>query len=158
MRQRFSNAIAQSKRTISNSESLCRGQFAISYMFTMAVSSSGKHKVQEPEDLDMAPAAKKARRCKKTKTTSSTKSMSTASSSGSTHPYLRDREISAIEHWNDGIPAKNIREETRPNDVDPVIQAYMQAKMALFHNLSVKSKKSDSSISTSRMSSRTNAT
>ena len=133
-------------------------EVALSYMFTMATSSSGKHKVLDSEDLDMAPAGKKARRCKITKATSSTKSASTASGSDSTHPYLHDREISAIQHWNEGIPTKSTREDIRPDDVDPVIQAYMQAKMALFHNLSVKSKKSDSSISTSRTSSRTNAT
>jgi len=89
---------------------------------------------------------KSTRRSKKPRTAASTKSLGPRASSTS-HPYLGKREVSAIEDWNEGIPSK----KTKTNvEEDPAVKAYMQAKMALFHTLSVKERKSDSSLSTSQ--------
>lgn len=106
--------------------------------------------VKNTAEVDMSTAVRKSTRRKKTKTALSTVSSSTASSINSTHPYLGDREISAIENWNDSIPGKNQRAPSAPNDQDSVVQAYLQAKMALFQNLHVSKKQSISSMSTSQ--------
>lgn len=66
----------------------------------------------------------------------SSSSTSTTASSKGQHPYLRDPEISAIEHWNASIPTKDQRPHASSNDVDPAVQAYLQAKMALFSRAS----------------------
>ncbi|KAK4544171.1 hypothetical protein LTR36_004381 [Oleoguttula mirabilis] len=86
---------------------------------------------------DMAASVQKTRRSQKPKAAPSTKSTSTTSSSSRSHPYLGNREVYAIEHWNDSIPAKATCGPNVPDGVDPVIQAYMQAKMALFQTLSL---------------------
>lgn len=97
-------------------------------------------------DIDMP----KAKRTKKPRVAASTVSTSTKSSSSSTHPYLGNKEVSAIEHWNESIPTKSKRATDTPNDVCPAIQAYMQAKVALFNDLTMKQRKSNSSLSTSQ--------
>lgn len=89
---------------------------------------------------------KSARRSKKPRTAPSSKTPSTLTSSIS-HPYLGKREISAIEDWNDGIPPKKAKANL---EEDPVVKAYMQEKMALFHNISVKERKGDVSLATSQ--------
>lgn len=111
---------------------------------------SAKKDQTDTNDDNMAASIQKKRRSPKPKVALSAKSTSTTSSSSSTHPYLENREIDAIEHWNESIPPKATRAANVSNDADPVVQAYMQAKMALFHDLSVKQRKSNSSISTSQ--------
>ncbi|KAK5133892.1 hypothetical protein LTR08_007121 [Meristemomyces frigidus] len=108
----------------------------------MAPSSSAKHDL-EISDNDMASSIQKTRRSKKPKATSSLKSIITATRTESSHPYLDSSEVCAIKHWNDSIPTKSIQAPAVPGDVDPVIQAYMQAKMALFTNHPVQPRKSN---------------
>ena len=73
------------------------------------------------------------------KTTKSTSSTSTVKASGPNETqYLDEREKSAIENWNETVPKKATREKDVPEDQDPVIQAYLEAKLKLFRNASMK--------------------
>ncbi|KAF2163598.1 hypothetical protein M409DRAFT_57478 [Zasmidium cellare ATCC 36951] len=69
-----------------------------------------------------------------TMTESTTSATYTHSSNSSYHPYLGDRQLNAIESWKTSVQAKS----TCPMRVageDPVIEAYLQTKMALFRSL-----------------------
>jgi hypothetical protein len=91
------------------------------------------------------------RSCKQTKPASpSTTTSTTSSPSKTSHPYLAEREVSAIEHWNDSIPSKATGANATSKEGDPVVQAYLQAKMSLFQTFSVKQRKSNSSLATSQ--------
>ncbi|KAH9831070.1 hypothetical protein Tdes44962_MAKER02148 [Teratosphaeria destructans] len=79
--------------------------------------------------------------------TTSTTSTDSSTAASSAHAFLRDGEISAIETWNDSIPAKSMRPK---DDQDPAVEAYMQAKMALFNSLAFRSRNSSTSTSTSQ--------
>lgn len=110
--------------------------------------ASSKHDADRTE-LDMA-AIRKGRRAKRTKTASSTHSSTSMTSSKSSHCFLAESEVSVIEHWNDSIPTKST---ARQEDYDPVIDAYLKAKMALFKKMpapEVKERKSSSTLSTTK--------
>lgn len=117
----------------------------------MSASKISKQQQQEADadHTDMTSTTKNTKHGKRTEAASST-STSSCSSPSSIHPYLRDREVGAIDRWNDQTPSKPAIPTRTPTDTDPVVHAYLQAKMALFQNLSVTAKKSDSSLSTSR--------
>lgn len=66
-------------------------------------------------------------------TASTTSSAHTRSSTSSNHPYLGDRQVDAIETWKTTVPAKSTC--PIPTREDPVIEAYLQTKMALFQSL-----------------------
>lgn len=59
---------------------------------------------------------------------------SSSSTSAKSHPYLGNQQINAIESWKTSVPTKSIRPQDMP-DEDPVIQAYLQTKMALFQSM-----------------------
>ena len=108
----------------------------------MAPSSSVKHDIATPDkNNNMTTSTQKTRR-----TTKKPRAAPSAESTNS-HPYLQSKEVYAIEHWTDSIPTKSKAAPAVPDD--PVIQAYMQAKMALFKNSTVRPRKSNSSLSTS---------
>ena len=73
----------------------------------------------------------KRSKAKKPKSNSSTVA---ASGSNDGHQYLGDRKKTAIEGWNDTVPKKSTRPKDVPEEKDPVIQAYLEAKMSLFRN------------------------
>jgi hypothetical protein len=60
-----------------------------------------------------------------------------AASARTCHQYLASNEANAIESWNDTVPKKATRSENLPNDHDPVIKAYLEAKLSLFRNAGV---------------------
>jgi hypothetical protein len=64
---------------------------------------------------------------------SSTTSVAT-STSKDCHPFLDDREKTNIDRWNDTVPKKATRPHSVPEEIDPVIQAYLEAKMSLFRS------------------------
>ena len=80
--------------------------------------------------FDMPSGIRKSRRSKK-KASESVISNNTASGSNS-NQYLDDREKNAIENWNETVPKKSTRSETIPEEQDPIIQAYLEAKLNLF--------------------------
>lgn len=81
---------------------------------------------------------RKAGKNKKTKSSTST-SISTASRASSCHPYLDGREQTAIESWNDTVPKTTTRPNDKPEEQDPVIKAYLEAKLNLFRTANTKS-------------------
>jgi len=92
----------------------------------------------QPE-MPNAPRRKSTKR-KKTKTAASVDSLSTTTSTGTdnSHPYLGDEERSVIETWNE--KSRRARPSSATPD-DPVVQAYIQAKMALFQTVMTVPKK-----------------
>ncbi|KAK4500982.1 hypothetical protein PRZ48_006788 [Zasmidium cellare] len=50
------------------------------------------------------------------------------------HPYLGDRQLDAIESWKTSVQAKQSCSMRGPGD-DPVVEAYLRTKMALFQSL-----------------------
>lgn len=56
----------------------------------------------------------------------------TSEPASSSHPYLGDGKAMAIESWTASIPAK--RAHGSSEDIDPVVQAYLETKMALFRS------------------------
>lgn len=60
------------------------------------------------------------------------------------HPYLGEQKVNDIESWTAGISTKPTQHHGLPDDIDPVVQAYLQAKMALFQSLVASSAGSDS--------------
>lgn len=64
----------------------------------------------------------------------STSSSNYTHSSAASHPYLGDRQVDAIESWKTTVPGKMTCPPRLPEE-DPVVQAYLQTKMALFESL-----------------------
>lgn len=75
-------------------------------------------------------------KAKLAKSVSSSASVATSATKDS-HPYLEEREKTQIDRWNDTVPKKATRPHTVPEDADPVIQAYLEAKMNLFRSAGV---------------------
>lgn len=50
----------------------------------------------------------------------------------SMHRYLGKAESAAIENWNKRVPSKNHESGRSLGAQDPAVQAYIEAKMALF--------------------------
>lgn len=115
-------------------------------IYVMSTSRSAKHSYDET-DSDMA--ASSARTPKRSKATElvSRQPVSNRSDDGTIHRYLRDQDVAAIERWKQDIPTK--RSSNKRGDADPVVEAYIQAKLALFQNATVQPKRSDSAISLS---------
>ena len=88
---------------------------------------------------NMPSGIRKQHRRNNNKAPKSAKSTSTghttASSTASQHQFLDDREKSAIENWNDTVPQKAARAKNVPEEQDPIIQAYLKAKLNLFRNI-----------------------
>ncbi|KAK5164649.1 uncharacterized protein LTR77_009855 [Saxophila tyrrhenica] len=66
---------------------------------------------------------------------SSTTSSSTRSACQ--HQYLDSGEQTAIESWNNTVPQKAMKANEMPDERDPVIQAYLEAKLSLFQKAAV---------------------
>jgi hypothetical protein len=75
-------------------------------------------------------------KAKLAKSVSSTASVA-ASTSKESHQYLDAREKTKIDRWNDTVPKKSTRPHSVPEEADPVIQAYLEAKMSLFRSAGV---------------------
>lgn len=92
------------------------------------------------------------RKQKRNKHKHSTTHSSTASSSKTKayHTFLDEREKSAIDNWNQEVPKKSARATNVPEQQDPAIQAYLQAKMALFRNAAMKDKQDNRSVSSTQ--------
>ena len=116
----------------------------------MAAGSSTKHLLNHSDSESDMATTRKIRRCQRPKQPSHSKPVGKSTICSCTHPYLQDRELSAIERWNEGIPIK----PTSSSDVerDAAIRAYMQAKMALFQGLDGQSRRKDSTMSDSAAS------
>ena len=48
---------------------------------------------------------------------------------------MGETQRSAIESWKASIPKKAAWPHSGPEDVDPVVQAYLETKMALFRSI-----------------------
>ena len=70
-------------------------------------------------------------KAKSAKQASPTASVATTTSKDY-HPFLDDRDKTNIDRWNDTVPKKATRPHSVPEEIDPVIQAYLEAKMSLF--------------------------
>ncbi|KAK3679754.1 hypothetical protein LTR78_000130 [Recurvomyces mirabilis] len=58
---------------------------------------------------------------------------SASTTQNSSHRYLQNQQVSAIESWKDHIPvARKDSVTAEPEQDDAVVQAYLKAKMALF--------------------------
>ncbi|KAK3047823.1 hypothetical protein LTR09_010798 [Extremus antarcticus] len=53
------------------------------------------------------------------------------------HPLLGSGDKMDIESWNDTVPQKSSRLKDMPNEQDPNIQAYLEAKLSLFRRAAV---------------------
>ena len=73
-------------------------------------------------------------KAKMAKSVSSTASIAASAISKDGHQYLDDREKTQIDRWNDTVPKKSTRPQAVPEANDPVIQAYLEAKMSLFRS------------------------
>lgn len=71
-------------------------------------------------------------RSTRSKTATSAASSTSNATLSSQHPYLGNGKVSSIESWTASIPTK--RAHGIPEDIDPVVQAYLETKMALFRN------------------------
>ena len=91
------------------------------------------------EEPTMFSGIRKSRRSKAKASKSAPSSTTTASATGDDHPYLGDQEKSAIESWNNTVPKKSTRPKIVPEEQDPVIQAYLEAKLSLFRNAGLNS-------------------
>lgn len=89
------------------------------------------HRQSAMQGQQLRPALRRHQSDSMTATT--TASNCTASSTASNHPYLGDRQVDAIESWKTTVPAKSTC--PIPTREDPVIEAYLQTKMALFQSL-----------------------
>src|ERR1700761_1183573 len=93
----------------------------------------------EGKQAMMDSGIRKSRRKKnKSAKASSSKAASTKAGSQSGPQYLDEKEQNAIESWNDTVPKKSTRRQSvAPEERDPVIQAYLEAKMSLFRSAGV---------------------
>lgn len=116
----------------------------------MAAGSSTKHLLNHSDSESDMATTRKTRRCQRPKQPSHSKPVGKSTICSCNHPYLQDRELSAIERWNEGIPVK----PTSSSDAerDAAIRAYMQAKMALFQGLDGQIRRKDSTMSDSTAS------
>lgn len=62
-----------------------------------------------------------------------TASRASSTSTSASHAYLGDGKVLAIESWNASVPAKGAH--SIAEDIDPVVQAYLETKMALFRSV-----------------------
>ena len=84
-------------------------------------------------------------KAKMAKSVSSTASIAASAISKDGHPYLEDREKTQIDRWNDTVPKKSTRPQAVPEGNDPVIQAYLEAKMSLFKSAGAANSQSSAS-------------
>ena len=100
-------------------------------------STTGSVKSDNGGGKTMPSGIRKTRsKAKSAKSISSTASVA-ASASKESHQYLDDGKKTKIDRWNDTVPKKSTRAHTVPEEADPVIQAYLQAKMSLFRSVGV---------------------
>jgi hypothetical protein len=90
--------------------------------------------VGEADNVTMSHAVRKSRRSKAKKTSSSSRPHVTPASDDCQHPYLAERQMTAIQKWNETVPKKHTKTNLKPEQQDPAIQAYLEAKLALFRN------------------------
>ncbi|KXT01457.1 hypothetical protein AC578_9523 [Pseudocercospora eumusae] len=111
----------------------------------MSSPADGRNNASSTAQSDMRNTTRNTR-CKPHRTNSSTSSSTkSTSSTGSVHKYLGDRKISSIEAWNTGVPTKSTRPHSMPQEHDPIVQAYLQTKMALFESIAKHKNSSQSS-------------
>jgi hypothetical protein len=94
----------------------------------------------EEEETDTMPAGliKRAKsKRKSTKPIALPSYSATMEPSRCSHQYLGSPEKNAIESWNDTVPHKSSRSNAPPDEQDPVIRAYLEAKLSLFRNAGV---------------------
>lgn len=105
-------------------------------------STTGSVKNDSAGESTMPSGIRKTRsKAKLAKPVSSTASVATSSSKES-HQYLNDGDKVKIDRWNDTVPKKSTRPHGVPEEADPVIQAYLEAKMNLFRSAGVPSSQS----------------
>lgn len=80
---------------------------------------------------------------------SATSSHSTTTSSNHSL-YLGDREKSVIENWNAAVPKKSTRPGKIPEHEDPVVQAYLEAKLSLMKSAAASENHDARSVSSTR--------
>lgn len=77
-----------------------------------------------------------------------TGSRKSKSGSDDNRSHMGERERSAIESWNRSVSQKNAR--TKGEDQDPNVQAYLQAKMALFQTATSNGKQDARSVTSTQ--------
>lgn len=101
-------------------------------------STTGSVKSDHGGGTTMPSGIRKTRsKAKMGKSISSAASVAASAASKESHQYLDDREKVQIDRWNDTVPKKATRPHSVPEEIDPVIQAYLEAKMSLFKSVGV---------------------
>lgn len=104
-----------------------------------AVNDGGRSRVAD--EGDTMPSGLQKLKPSKSKRKTTKAEMCCPSGSSNTahacHRYLGSNETTAIQSWNDTVPKKSARSNSTQNEQDPVIQAYLEAKLSLFRNAGV---------------------
>ncbi|EMC94278.1 hypothetical protein BAUCODRAFT_124989 [Baudoinia panamericana UAMH 10762] len=101
------------------------------------------------KEPDMAGISK-TRRNKKVNNTTSVKATEVKLAATSPdHLYLRQQQLAAIEAWTQGIP-KSLKPVQHTDDA--IVQAYLEAKLALLQNGAAQDRKSSSATVSSTLS------
>lgn len=85
------------------------------------------------QQTSMPQSFKKTKR-RKAKAPESISSSTSTNSSQTSHPYLGARQASAIQRWTVDVPTRSTKTTNRPDKRDPIIEAYLEAKLALFRS------------------------